>query len=187
MTQQVTYLPLTRDKVEWVKSTIRDIPDFPKPGIVFKDLTTLLKDPKAFAYVIDVLAEKFANSNVKYIVGIESRGFILGSAIAHKLGLGFIPVRKPGKLPHKVETATYELEYGTDTLEIHIDAVERGERVLIIDDLLATGGTAEAAHRLLKSIGADVAGMGFVVELSFLKGRQKLPAGVEIFSIVEYE
>lgn len=186
MTQQ-TYLPLTRDKVDWIKSIIRDIPDFPKPGIIFKDMTTLLKDPKGFAYVIDVLAEKFAKSNVKYIVGIESRGFILGAAIAHKLGVGFIPVRKPGKLPHKVEKAVYELEYGTDCLEIHVDAVERGDRVVVIDDLLATGGTAEASHRLLKAIGADVVGMGFVVELAFLKGRQKLPSGVEVFSIVEYD
>lgn len=187
MTQQTSYLPLTREKVEWVKSIIRDIPDFPKPGIIFKDMTTLLKHHEAFAYTIDVLAEKFAKSNVKYVVGIESRGFILGAAIAHKLGLGFIPVRKPGKLPHKVEKAVYELEYGSDCLEIHIDAVERGDRVVIIDDLLATGGTAEAAYRLLKTIGAEVAGMGFVVELAFLKGRAKLPGGVEVFSIVQYE
>lgn len=187
MTQQTSYLPLTRDKVEWVKSTIRDIPDFPKPGIIFKDMTTLLRNPEAFIYVIDVLAERFATSKAKYIVGIESRGFILGAAIAHKLGLGFIPVRKPGKLPHKVEKAVYELEYGSDCLEIHIDSVDRGDRVVVIDDLLATGGTAEASHRLLKSIGAEVVGMGFVVELGFLKGRAKLPAGVDTFSIVNYE
>lgn len=186
MTQQTSYLPLTRDKVDWIKSTIRDIPDFPKPGIIFKDMTTLLKNAEAFQYVIDVLSEKFAKSNVKYVVGIESRGFILGAAIAHKLGIGFIPVRKPGKLPHKVEKAVYELEYGTDTLEIHVDAVERGDRVVVIDDLLATGGTAEASLRLLKAIGAEVAGLGFVVELSFLKGRAKLPSGVEVFSIVDY-
>lgn len=184
---QTSYLPLTRDKVDWIKSTIRDIPDFPKPGILFKDLTTLLKDPKAFAYVIDVLAERFAKSNVKYIIGIESRGFILGAAMAHKLGLGFIPVRKPGKLPHKVEKAVYELEYGSDCLEIHVDAVEKGDRVVVIDDLLATGGTAEASIRLLKAIGAEVVGVGFVVELAFLKGRQKLPSGVEVFSICEFE
>jgi adenine phosphoribosyltransferase len=184
---QTSYLPLTRDKVDWIKSTIRDIPDFPKPGILFKDLTTLLKDPKAFAYVIDVLAEKFAKSNVKYIIGIESRGFILGAAMAHKLGLGFIPVRKPGKLPHKVEKAVYELEYGSDCLEIHVDAVEKGDRVVVIDDLLATGGTAEASIRLLKAIGAEVVGVGFVVELAFLKGRQKLPSGIEVFSICEFE
>jgi adenine phosphoribosyltransferase len=186
MTQQTSYLPLTRDKVDWTKSVIRDIPDFPKPGIVFKDMTTLLKDAQAFAYVVDVLAEKFAKSNVKYIVGIESRGFILGAAMAHKMGVGFIPVRKPGKLPHKVEKAVYELEYGTDTLEIHVDAVNPGDRVVIIDDLLATGGTAEACHRLLKTIGGEVVGMGFVVELGFLKGRQKLPSAVEVFSIVEF-
>ena len=186
MTQQTTYLPISRDKADWVKSVIRDIPDFPKPGIIFKDMTTLLKDPEAFAYVIDVLAEKFATLKPRYIVGIEARGFILGAAIAHKLKLGFIPIRKPGKLPHKVEKATYELEYGSDAVEIHADAVDKGDRVVIIDDLLATGGTAEAAYRLLKTVGADVAGMGFVVELAFLNGRKKLPNGPEIFSIIEY-
>lgn len=186
MTQPTSYLPLTRDKVEWIKSTIRDIPDFPKPGILFKDMTTLMRNAEAFQYVIDVLSEKFAKANIKYAVGIESRGFILGAAMAHKLGIGFIPIRKPGKLPHKVEKATYELEYGTDTLEIHVDALERGDRVCVIDDLLATGGTAEASLRLLKAVGADVVGLGFVVELGFLKGRNKLPAGVEVFSIVDF-
>ncbi|HEY9788999.1 MAG TPA: adenine phosphoribosyltransferase [Candidatus Obscuribacterales bacterium] len=187
MTQQASHLPISREKVEWLKSTIRDIPDFPKPGIVFKDMTTLLKDHAAYQYTIDVLAEKFAKLKPKYIVGIEARGFILGAAIAHKLNIGFIPIRKPGKLPHKVEKAVYDLEYGSDCVEIHADAVDKGDKVVLIDDLLATGGTAEAAARLLKILGAEVAGIGFVVELAFLKGRQKLPTGTEIFSIIQYE
>lgn len=187
MTQQATYLPIPKEKSDWVKSTIRDIPDFPKPGIVFKDLTTLMKNPDAFAYVIDVLAEKFAPLKPRYIAGIEARGFILGPTIAHKMHIGFIPIRKPGKLPHNVEKAVYDLEYGTDCVEIHVDAVDKGDRVIIIDDLLATGGTAEAASRLLKQVGAEVAGIGFVVELSFLNGRKKLPAGVETFSVIQYE
>jgi adenine phosphoribosyltransferase len=187
MAQQVSYLPISREKIEWLKSTIRDIPDFPKPGILFKDITTLLKDKEAFAFVIDALAEKFAALKPKYIVGIEARGFVLGAAIAHKMGLGFVPIRKPGKLPHKTEKAVYELEYGTDCVEIHVDAVNKGDRCILIDDLLATGGTAEAASRLLKMIGADVAGIGFVVELAFLEGRKKMPAGIEVFSIIQYE
>lgn len=187
MKEQVNYLPISREKSEWLKSTIRDINDFPKPGIVFKDLTTLLKDKKAFSYVIDVLAEKFAPINPDYVAGIEARGFILGPAIAHKIGCGFIPIRKPGKLPHKVEKAVYDLEYGSDCVEIHVDAIEDHEKVVIIDDLLATGGTAEAAYRLLKTVGADVRGIGFVVELGFLKGRQKLPCGLDIFSVINYD
>jgi adenine phosphoribosyltransferase len=186
MTQQATYLPIPKEKAEWIKSTIRDIPDFPKPGIVFKDLTTLLKDKDAFAYVIDVLAEKFAPLKPRYIAGIEARGFILGPAIAHKMHIGFIPIRKPGKLPHKTEKAVYDLEYGSDSVEIHCDAVDAGDRVIIIDDLLATGGTAEAAYRLLQAVNAEIAGVGFVVELSFLNGRKKLPAGLEVFSVVQY-
>ena len=187
MTHPTSYLPISREKVEWLKGTIRDIADFPKKGIVFKDLTTLLKNPQAFAYTVDVLCEKFAALKPQYVVGIEARGFVLGAAMAHKMGIGFVPIRKPGKLPHKVEKATYELEYGTDCVEIHSDAVNKGDRVVLIDDLLATGGTAEAASRLLKLIGADVVGIGFVVELGFLKGRQKLPTGTEIFSIIQYE
>ena len=187
MTEQTSYLPISRDKVDWLKGTIRDIPDFPKPGIVFKDLTTLLKDKAAFRFTIDTLADKCAALKPEYISGIEARGFILGSAVAYKIGCGFIPIRKPGKLPHKVEKASYELEYGSDCVEVHIDAVDKGDRVVLLDDLLATGGTAEAAHRLLKTVGANVVGIGFIVELGFLKGRQKLPAGVDVFSIINYE
>lgn len=187
MTQQTSYLPISREKADWLKSTIRDIPDFPKKGIVFKDLTTLLKDKEAFAYTIDVLSEKFAALKPTYIAGIEARGFILGPAIAHKIGCGFIPIRKPGKLPHKTEKAVYELEYGSDCLEIHADAVDKGDRVVIIDDLLATGGTAEAAYRLLNTIGAEVIGLGFIIELTFLKGKAKLPASADVFSIIQFD
>lgn len=180
-------LPVSREKADWLKSTIRDIPDFPKPGIVFKDLTTLLKDPVAFSYVIDVFCEKYAPMKLDYIAGIEARGFILGPAIAHRLNIGFIPIRKPGKLPAKVQRESYELEYGTDSLEIHMDATEPGQRVVIIDDLLATGGTAAAACRLMKTLKSEVVGVGFVVELGFLKGRSKLPSGTDVFAIIEYE
>lgn len=185
MSEPVTH-PVSKEKSEWLKSKIRDIPDFPKPGIVFKDLTTLLKDNEAFRYVIDVFADNFAAHNPKYIAGIEARGFILGPAIAHKLNVGFIPVRKPGKLPHKVVKESYKLEYGSDTLEVHEDCVSKGDRVVIIDDLLATGGTAGAAYSLLNKVGADVVSFGFVVELGFLNGRSKMPSGLDIFSIIEY-
>lgn len=185
MSEQAIH-PVSPEKVEWLKSKIRDIPDFPKPGIVFKDITTLLKDNDAFKYVIDVFAENFAPMKPKYIAGIEARGFILGPAIAHKLNVGFIPVRKPGKLPHKVVKESYMLEYGSDTLEVHEDCVNKGDRVVLIDDLLATGGTAAAAYSLLTKVGADVASIGFVVELSFLNGKQKMPNGVDVFSIISY-
>lgn len=172
--------------MDWLKSKIRDIPDFPKKGIIFKDLTTLLNDHEAFNFVVEVLTEKAKQLKPDYIAGIEARGFILAPAIAHKLGIGFIPIRKPGKLPHHVEKVSYDLEYGSNTLEIHIDAAEKGKRVLIIDDLLATGGTANAACQLIERIGAKVAGMGFLVELDFLSGRKILPQGVETFSLINY-
>jgi adenine phosphoribosyltransferase len=191
-------LPLTTEKATWLKSKIRDIPDFPKPGIIFKDLTTLLKDPEAFRFVIDALAEKYEPLKPAYIAGIEARGFILAAAVAYKLGVGFLPIRKPGKLPYNVEKITYELEYGSDSLEIHIDAVdvdldavdsgviERGKSVVLIDDLLATGGTAHAAHKLLTKIGAKVVGIGFITELTFLKGRDKFAKDTELFSLISY-
>jgi adenine phosphoribosyltransferase len=191
-------LPLTSEKATWLKSKIRDIPDFPKQGIIFKDLTTLLKDPEAFRFVIDALAEKYGPMNPTYIAGIEARGFILAAAVAYKLGVGFLPIRKPGKLPYNVEKITYELEYGHDSLEIHVDAVdvdvdavdtaviERGKKVVLIDDLLATGGTAHAAHRLLTKVGADVVGIGFITELAFLNGRDKFAKDVDLFSLISY-
>lgn len=179
-------LPLTTEKSDWLKSTIRDIPDFPKPGIIFKDITTLLKDPEAFKFALDVICEHIRPMNVDYIVGIEARGFILGSVVAYNLNKGFIPIRKPNKLPHKVEKVTYDLEYGTDTVEIHMDAVVKGQRVALVDDLLATGGTAGAAYKLLEKLGAEVATIGFITELAFLDGRAKMPKNVDVFSLISY-
>ncbi len=153
---------------------------------MFKDLTTLLSNAEAFAYVIDILSEKYRSLEPAYVAGIEARGFILGAAVAYKLGIGFIPIRKKGKLPYKVERQTYDLEYGTDSVEVHVDAVERGAKVVLIDDLLATGGTASAACQLLRTVGADVVGLGFVTELGFLPGRQRLPKDVEAFSMLTF-
>ena len=168
-----------------LKKFIRDIPDFPKPGILFKDITTLLKDGKALKASVDVLARQFAKKGVRYVVGIESRGFIFGTALAYKLGVGFIPVRKKGKLPSKTRAVSYELEYGTDTLEIHADALKKGDKVLIIDDLLATGGTVAAVVKLVSGAGAKIAGVGFIIELSFLNGRDRLK-GFPVFAAVKY-
>jgi adenine phosphoribosyltransferase len=169
-----------------LKAIIRSIPDFPKPGVVFRDITTLLQDPAALREAVDRIAEHFAGDNIDVVVGAEARGFIFGPAIAYKLGAGFVPVRKPGKLPSETIQATYELEYGTDTIEIHKDALKAGQRVLMVDDLLATGGTMAACCELVEKLGGGIVGCAFVVELSFLKGRAKLPA-YEVFSLVDYE
>jgi adenine phosphoribosyltransferase len=171
---------------EHLKKLIREVPDFPKPGILFYDITTLLKDKTGFATLIDALSEYYLEKNIDLILGIEARGFIFGPALAYRLNAGFIPVRKPKKLPAETVRWTYELEYGNDTLEMHKDAVQPGQRVIIVDDLLATGGTANATVQLVRSVGADVAGLGFVVELDFLKGRQKL-AGYDVFSLLHYD
>ncbi|MCA9805919.1 MAG: adenine phosphoribosyltransferase [Cyanobacteria bacterium HKST-UBA02] len=179
-------LPLNSERDAWLKSKIRDIQDFPKPGIVFKDLTTLLKDAEALQFSIASLADRTASLKPDVVAGIEARGFILAPAVASLIGAGFVPIRKPKKLPYKVEKVSYDLEYGTDSLEIHVDAVEKGQRVVIIDDLLATGGTAQAAHQLLEKIGGNIVGMGFVVELGFLDGRKKLPGDCDIFSLIKY-
>lgn len=168
-----------------LKEHIRDIPNFPKEGIIFKDITTLLKDPKAFKQAIDLLAGHFKNEKIDVVIGIESRGFIFGSVLAYKLGAGFVPVRKKGKLPYKTKSVTYELEYGTDTLEIHKDALSSKDRVLIVDDLLATGGTVCAVTKLVKSFRAKIAGIAFLVELTFLKGKDKLK-DIPIHSVIEY-
>jgi adenine phosphoribosyltransferase len=168
-----------------LKAHIREIPDFPKPGILFRDLTTLLSNPDAFRYSLNLMAEKVTNLNVDYIVGIESRGFIFGTPLADRLSVGFVPVRKPGKLPAEVYSAEYALEYGSDRVEIHQDAFNGGGRVLIIDDLIATGGTAKAAADLVQQAGGELVGFGFVVELCALGGRQRLP-DVPIMSLVEY-
>jgi adenine phosphoribosyltransferase len=169
-----------------LKSTIRDVPDFPKPGIVFKDITTLLKDRSAFKSAVIQLCEPFRVQAVDQVVGIESRGFIFGAAIAYELGTGFVPVRKPGKLPSKTLKETYSLEYGTDTVEMHQDAIEPGQRVLIVDDLLATGGTAAATLRLVRSLKGIPVGAAFLIELQFLNGRQKL-GDLPVHVLIGYE
>jgi adenine phosphoribosyltransferase len=153
---------------------IRDVPDFPKPGILFRDITPLLADKKAFATAVDALAEPFVGFDVDYVAAVEARGFIFGSAVAKALKVGFIPIRKQGKLPYRTESVTYDLEYGTDTLEIHSDAVKPGSRVLMVDDLLATGGTMAAACVLMKKLGAKISGLSFLIELTELGGREKL-------------
>jgi len=164
---------------------IRDVPDFPKKGIVFKDITTLLKDAKALKKAIDRLAGHYRGRKIDKVVSMESRGFIFGTVLAYKLGCGFVPIRKKNKLPWKTYSVTYALEYGKDTLEIHRDGVRRGEKVLIVDDLLATGGTAKAVVDLIKRLKAKVAGCAFLIELSFLPGRKKL-RGCDIFSLIKY-
>ncbi|MGH8972688.1 MAG: adenine phosphoribosyltransferase [Acidimicrobiia bacterium] len=169
-----------------LKDLIRDVPDFPQPGVVFKDLTPLLADPGAFAVVLDALVEPFVGRHVDKVVGIEARGFIFAAPIAHRLSAGLIPVRKPGKLPWRIEAAEYALEYGNDRLEIHADGLAPGERVLIVDDVLATGGTASATAALVERLGGEVIGLAFVIELSFLDGRRKLE-GRELHSLLTYE
>lgn len=166
-------------------STIRDIPDFPQEGILFKDITTLLKNPQALQYSVDEMTKYGQAKGVDIVVGIESRGFIFGMPVAYQLGCGFIPVRKPGKLPAETISESYTLEYGSNTLEIHQDAITPGQKVLIVDDLLATGGTAEATCKLIERLGGQVAGVAFVIELTFLSGRQKLP-GYDIFTLVQF-
>lgn len=164
---------------------IRAIPDFPIPGILFRDITPLLSDAAGFKAMIDLFADKFRDANVEYVVGIEARGYMLGAPVAYALGAGFVPVRKPGKLPGDKYSEEYELEYGTNTLEIHADAVTRGKRVLVIDDLLATGGTMAATLRLLERLGAHIAGVGVLIELAALNGRAALP-GVDVTSFITY-
>ena len=168
-----------------LKKYIRSIPDFPKPGILFRDITTLLRDKKAFRYTVDQLAQKYKNKKIDVVVAVEARGFILGGAIAHKIGAGFIPVRKRGKLPWKTKSVTYDLEYGTDTLEMHHDAVNPGERVLIVDDLLATGGTVKAVIDLIRQSAGKIVGIVFLIELCDLKGKDKLK-GYPIHSLIKY-
>ncbi|MDQ6782550.1 MAG: adenine phosphoribosyltransferase [Actinomycetota bacterium] len=169
----------------WLAERIRDIPDFPKPGVVYKDITPLLADPLGLELCVAALAEPFADGAVDKVVGIEARGFILAAPVAMRLGAGFVPVRKPGKLPWEVIVDTYDLEYGSDTLEIHRDALAVGERVLVIDDVLATGGTASAGLRLVEVLGATTVGFGCVIELEFLAGRAKL-GGLDVVSLLTY-
>lgn len=169
-----------------LKKLIREVPDFPKPGILFYDITTLLKDKCGFRAVIDGLKQHYQNAQVDTVLGIEARGFIFAPALAYALGAGFVPVRKPKKLPAECVTIAYDLEYGKDSLEMHKDAIADGHHVLIVDDLLATGGTAQAAAKMVRNVGGKVAGIGFVIELSFLKGRRKLD-GYDVFSLLQYD
>jgi adenine phosphoribosyltransferase len=173
-------------EVGQLKDHIRDIPNFPRPGVVFKDITPLLADGSALAACVEALAGHFEGAGVDKVFGIEARGFIIAAPIATRLGAGFVPLRKPGKLPWKVEAERYSLEYGSDALEVHSDAVSQGERVLIIDDVLATGGTAAAAAALAARLGAVTVGFGCIIELAFLRGRGKLK-GLEVVSLLEYE
>jgi len=177
---------MVESKLSDLRNYIRSIPDFPKKGIVFRDITTLLQDPDAFRKAIDMLFDHYKNLSISKVVSVESRGFIFGSVLAYKLGAGFVPVRKPKKLPSSTIREEYQLEYGMDALEIHTDAIVTGERVLIVDDLLATGGTVAASAHLVKKLGGEIVGLAFLIELSFLKGRERLK-GFDIFSIITYD
>lgn len=169
-----------------LRKLIREIPDYPKPGILFYDITTLLKDQRGFHSLVDSLCSHYNGRPIDVVAGIEARGFIFAPALAYRLNAGFVPIRKPKKLPWQTASVTYQLEYGSDQLEIHRDAVQPGQRVLICDDLLATGGTASAAVALVRQLGGDVAGFAFAVELNFLNGRAKLP-GIDVFSLLKYD
>jgi adenine phosphoribosyltransferase len=171
---------------EPLKTLIRTVPDFPKPGILFYDITTVLKDKAGFATLIDAFAQYYIGKEIDLVLGIEARGFIFGPALAYRLNAGFVPVRKPKKLPAPVARVNYDLEYGTDSLEIHMDAIEPGQRVVIVDDLLATGGTMEATVKLVRQLGGVVAGLGFAVELDFLKGRDKFRE-YDVMSLLHYD
>ena len=172
--------------VEALKALVRTVPDFPKPGILFYDITTLLKDRAGFAKMIDAMAAHYIEQKIDLVLGIEARGFIFGPALAYRLNAGFVPVRKPRKLPAPVARVTYELEYGSDTLEIHLDAIQPGQRVVLVDDLLATGGTMEATIKLVRELGGEIAGLAFAVELDFLKGRARFPE-YDVFSLLHYD
>ena len=171
--------------MEEMKNIIRDIPDFPKKGVLYKDITTLLSDGRNFHRMVDLIAHRYLDKRIDKVVGVEARGFILGAALAYKLGAGITMVRKPGKLPYKTKTISYDLEYGSDTLEIHEDAFHPGDRVLIADDLLATGGTVSAVVKLVEGLGAEIVECAFMTELEFLDGRSKLPEG-KVFSLLQF-
>src|SRR6195256_4466224 len=185
-TKMSTQMPADPVDCDGLKKLIREVPDFPKKGILFYDITTLLKDKLGFATLIDALSENYIGKEIDLILGMEARGFIFGPALAYRLSAGFVPVRKPGKLPAEAAKVSYDLEYGSNTLEIHKDAIQKGQRVVIVDDLLATGGTAEATVKLAQSLGAEIVGLAFVVELDFLKGRDRLK-GHDVFSLLNYD
>jgi adenine phosphoribosyltransferase len=176
----------TKINCEPLKELIRTVPDFPKPGILFYDITTLLKEKTGMAQLIDAFAAYYIGKEIDLVLGIEARGFIFGPALAYRLNAGFVPVRKPKKLPAPTAKVTYDLEYGTDSLEIHLDAIEPGQRVIIVDDLLATGGTMEATVKLVRQLGGEIAGLAFAIELDFLKGREKFQE-YDVFSLLHYD
>ena len=175
----------TAQQLEYLKNSIKSIQDYPKPGILFRDVTSLLEDPKAYALSIDLLVERYKNAGITKVVGTEARGFLFGAPVALGLGVGFVPVRKPGKLPRETISETYDLEYGTDQLEIHVDAIKPGDKVLVVDDLLATGGTMKAAIDLVEKLGGEVCGALFLIELTELKGRENLK-DYFVSSLVQY-
>jgi adenine phosphoribosyltransferase len=176
---------MASDKIDKLRATIRDVPDFPKPGIVFKDITTILKDGRLFRDSVDLFLEQCRDKKIDKIVGIDARGFLFGSAVAYELGVGFVPLRKKGRLPYRTETAAYTLEYGEAEMELHIDAIERGEKIVLIDDLLATGGTSASAVTLIKKVGGDLVVAIFLIELEFLHGRKKLEP-TPVISFLKY-
>ncbi len=176
---------MTQPDASWLAGHVRDIPDFPKPGVVFKDITPLLAHAEAFRATVDGIADCFAGERIDRVLGIEARGFIVAAPVAYRFGASFVPVRKAGKLPWEIERQEYELEYGTDLLEIHRDAIQPGERVLVVDDVMATGGTAAATTRLVEKLGGEVVGLGFIIELAFLGGRDRIP-GHRVVSLISY-
>ncbi|MEN3015303.1 MAG: adenine phosphoribosyltransferase [bacterium] len=176
---------MSQTTLDYIRSLVREIPNFPKPGINFKDITPLLRDKKAFQYVVDTISDFYKDRQIDIVVPIEARGYIIGSAIAYKLSAGIVPVRKQGKLPSEKLSAAYQLEYGEEVLEIHTDLIKPGEKVLIVDDLIATGGTAEATKKLVENLGGVVTGFAFIIELSFLNGREKIK-DYTFFSILKY-
>ena len=176
---------MSQERIDYIRSKIRDVPDFPKPGIVFKDITPVLSDPRAFNLCLDLMAERYDGQAIDAIVGIESRGFIFGAALASRMRKAFVPARKPGKLPSLTHRVSYDLEYGSDSLELHQDAVRKGEKALIVDDLIATGGTAWAACELVRKLGGEVIGAAFAIELTFLPGKQRL-SPVPVYSLLQY-
>lgn len=185
MTEPIPAAPLDATQTAWLKGYIRTVPDYPQPGILFRDITPLLQDAQALRFAIDKLAERYRGTGIEAVVGIESRGFIFGTPLAYLLGVGFVPVRKKGKLPAETITIQYDLEYGSNVLEIHTDALRPGQRVLIVDDLLATGGTTEGTVRLVESLGARVVSLAFLIELAALQGRSRLP-GQDVFTLLSF-
>lgn len=181
-------MTMTKDAIAQIKNSIKSIPDYPKPGIIFRDITSLMEDAAAYKATIALLVEKYRDGGFTKVVGTESRGFLFGAPLALELGVGFVPVRKPGKLPREVISESYELEYGQDTLEIHVDAISEGDKVLVVDDLLATGGTIEATTKLIRRLGGDVADAAFVISLPEIGGEARLEKlGLNVFTICEFD